>query len=219
MQNKIIAQINDLNSAINSGNITHLQHVLDAVERNNIWLLKIVRVDVLIHNNGVMSTFSGVLQYENYAALARRYIEILQGELYDLQNNRAPLSSKAIRLIYGQFQNFQKNEILHISKKGKLSVSCILSVIGYAKKIISASGVRMNKNLSNGIDLALMALNTIDLALNNKEQDKPLNKALHLVNDALSTAYSVTCDNEQHGRYVEVSSLTIDLTIDFLVKE
>jgi len=219
MQSEIILQINNLNAAISYGNLSHIQRTLDDIERRNIWLRYIVIAEFLTANNGIMPTTSRPLQYENYAALAKKYIEILQGELYDLQNNYFPLSNKAINLMYGTSPYFQRNDILHEKNGRKLTVADVLSVIGYVKKAIDISGTNIDKKLSTGIDLALMALNTIDLALNNKKQDKPLNKALHLANDALSFALSAATEDERLGKYVEVSSLTIDLTIDFLIKE
>ena len=212
-------QINKLYEAIRLGNMVYLKNFLDDIECQNIYLWKIVLAEFLAANNGIMPTTNRALQYEDYVALANKYIGILQSELYDLQNNIAPFSYRAVNTIYSDFPHFQRIDTLYRENGKKLTVADVLSVIGYAKKVIDVSDAKMNKKLSMGIDLALMSLNTIDLALNNKKQDKPLNKALHLVNDALSFVLNTAIEDERLGKYVDVSSTTIDLTIDFLVKE
>lgn len=64
----------------------------------------------------------------------------------------------------------------------------------------------------------LLAIQTVDLAINHKPVDKPLNKALHLVNDILTEyAKSINKDKEAK-RDAPGISLLIDLAIDFLVR-
>ena len=62
-----------------------------------------------------------------------------------------------------------------------------------------------------------MALKTVDLAINHKPVDKPLNKALHIVNDILTEIASVNSKNPETKRTASGISLLVDLAIDFLV--
>ena len=64
----------------------------------------------------------------------------------------------------------------------------------------------------------MLAAKTVDLAINHKEVDKPLNKTLHILNDVL-TEYGKDL-REDKGEKMVLSgiSLLVDLVIDFLVK-
>ena len=65
---------------------------------------------------------------------------------------------------------------------------------------------------------SMMALKTVDLAINHKPVDKPLNKALHLVNDILTEIVTTTSKNKEAKRTASGISLLVDLAIDFLVR-
>ena len=208
-------QINKLYEAIRSNNIMYLNNSIEEADRK-YFLNRIVMMEFLAANNGVMPTTNRTPQYDDYVALANRYIDILKDEL---QPNKAYWSANAINELYNKATPFKQSDVLCKKDGNILTVANVLKVIGYTKKIINISGAKLDKNLSAGADLALMALDTIYFALNNQKQDRPLNQALHIANDALSLALSSAVEDERLGKYVEVSSLTIDLTIDFLVKE
>ena len=63
-----------------------------------------------------------------------------------------------------------------------------------------------------------MALKTVDLAINHKPVDKPLNKALHLVNDVLTECAKAFHQDKEAKRTASGISLLVDLAIDFLVR-
>ena len=65
---------------------------------------------------------------------------------------------------------------------------------------------------------SLIALKTVDLAINHKPVDKPLNKTLHLVNDVLTEFAKALSKDKESKRATSGISLFVDLAIDFLVR-
>lgn len=217
MQNNIVQHINNLNYAIQSYNLNRLTFALE--EANRVFPLReIVLTEFYATNSSTQFDENIVPQYENYVALANRYIEILQSELSYLQGayvEYATFSQRAINQLYNNQGYFAPTQVIHQKNGQLLTVSNVLSVIGYAQKAIETIGVKIDEKYS----IALMVLNTIDLALNNRRQDKPLNKALHLTNDVLSEVAKKAANDERTGQVISGTSLLVDLTIDFLVKE
>ena len=64
----------------------------------------------------------------------------------------------------------------------------------------------------------MLAVKAVDLAINHKEVDKPLNKTLHIINDVLTKSAKERQKDEDGKKAVSYISLLVDLTIDFLVK-
>jgi len=212
MQYNITQQIKNLNYAIQSYNQNRLAAALE--EANRVFPLReIVLAEFYATNSGTQLAENVVPQYENYVALANRYIDILQDELGYLQSPR--FSHRTINQLYSNQGYFTPTQVIHQKNGQLLTVSNVLSVIGYAQKVIETLGAKVDEKYS----IALMVLNTIDLALNNRRQDKPLNKALHLTNDVLSEVAKKAANDERAGQVISGTSLLFDLTIDFLVKE
>lgn len=65
---------------------------------------------------------------------------------------------------------------------------------------------------------SMMALKTVDLAINHKPVDKPLNKTLHLVNDIFTECAKASHQDKEAKRTASGISLLVDLAIDFLVR-
>ena len=59
----------------------------------------------------------------------------------------------------------------------------------------------------------------IDAILNNKPEDKPINKMLHLVTSFISTVVKSSLKDNEAKRGVIVTTTMIDLAIDFFCKE
>ena len=59
---------------------------------------------------------------------------------------------------------------------------------------------------------------TVDLAINHKPVDKPLNKTLHIVNDILTEYAKSIGKDKEAKRDATGISLLVDLAIDFLVR-
>lgn len=146
------------------------------------------------------------------------YIEILEkAEIYIIQNGfqYLPLKVDAMNILYINPPQFSSNYVLHEKNKNKLTVSGLLSAIGYVQKTLGAMGVKIDEKYS----MTLTVFNSIELAVNNKNQDKPFNKALHIANDVLTELANKAVEDELAGRVISGTSLAIDLAIDFLIKE
>lgn len=97
-----------------------------------------------------------------------------------------------------------------------LSVSDLLSVADYSVKILDALSL---SEKTQEISDAIMILKGVDLVLNNKPQDKPLNKSLHIVNSVLSSTVKRSLEKNEDKQFVGSMSVLIDLVIDFFCKK
>lgn len=130
------------------------------------------------------------------------------------QNNNWSVSSTAIQKIFFQPQPLSQDYVLYKKDEKKLNVSDFLSVLSYGMKFTEAFfGVDSPKTKEY-----MLAVKTVDLAINHEKDDKPFNKTLHIINDVLTE--SVKGRQKDKGGKILVSSISllVDLTIDFLVK-
>jgi len=97
-------------------------------------------------------------------------------------------------------------------KNNTLKVSDLLSVAKYSLQVLEI--IQPNENTSDVSD-AITVMQSIDLALNNKPYDKPLNKSLHIVNSVLTSIVKRNLENESDKRFVSSMGFLIDLAIDF----
>ena len=211
--------INTLFVVIQSNNLERLSITVNDMGAR-FGLDKIVLAEFVFKNNGAspLDFYSPPPSYNDYVFLANKYISLLQGELYDFQSGSSPLTTEARDLLYNG-TNLTSRDTIHIKNGKKITVSELLAVIKFAKKVLNKSGFKMSKELSSGIDVALLSLDAFDFALNGVHREKPLNKALHLINEALSITLEITIEDEKIGEVVEVASSTIDLAIDFLIEK
>jgi len=174
-----------------------------------------IKTSAIINNTSVTYVNLATSSYNEQRALACDYINILENKLLVTYASNFLFSDRAIQLIYYNNNGFNHAQLLHRRNGIELKVSDVLAVIGYAKDIYESLGGKVDDR----INYALMVLNSIELALNNKKQDKPINKLLHLTVDVLSDVYKKAVADEQADRVISVSSIIVNLTIDFLVKE
>lgn len=124
------------------------------------------------------------------------------------------VSSTAIHRIFFQPQPLSQDYVLYKEDKEELKVSDFMSVLSYGKKFTEAFfGVDSPKTSEY-----MLAVKTVDLAINHKEVDKPLNKTLHIINDVLTESAKERQKDESGKKAVSRFSLLIDLAIDFLIK-
>ena len=124
------------------------------------------------------------------------------------------VSSTAIQKIFFQSQPLSQDYVLYTKDEKELTVSDFLSVFSYGKKFAEAFfGIDSPKTTEY-----MLAVKTVDLAINHIDDDKPINMTLHIINDVLTK--SVKDRQKDMGGKMLVSgiSLLVDLTIDFLVK-
>ena len=124
------------------------------------------------------------------------------------------VSSMAVYRIFFQPQPLSQDYVLYKEDKEELKVSDFMSVLNYGKKFAETFfGVDSPKTSEY-----MLAVKTVDLAINHKAVDKPLNKTLHIINDVLTESVKKRQKNEGDKRVLSGFSLVIDLAIDFLVK-
>ena len=131
----------------------------------------------------------------------------------------SPISPTAVQIVFFSPVPLEQSTILYEEKgtggsERTLKVADFLSVLNYAKKFAEAN-LDANFDKYNG---GLVAVRTVDLALNHKPVDKPLNKTLHLVNDLLTECTKAFHQDKGTRRTASGISLLVDLAIDFLVK-
>ena len=131
----------------------------------------------------------------------------------------SPISPNAIQMLFFFPEPLQQETVLYVEKEKdgnevKLKLSDFLNVLSRAKKFAEASlGVDFDRY--NG---GLLAIQTVELAINHKPVDKPLNKALHIANDVLTEFAKSLSKDKGTKRTASGISLLVDLAIDFLVK-
>lgn len=134
-------------------------------------------------------------------------------------NFSSPISPNAVQIVFFSTVPLEQSTVLYEEKgtggtERRLKVSDLLSVLSYAKKFAEAN-LDADFDRYNG---GLMAIRTVDLAINHKPVDKPLNKSLHLVNDVLTEFAKVLSKDKGTKRTASGISLLVDLAIDFLVR-
>lgn len=172
-----------------------------------------------LKNQGVFVIYKDVCQFTDLDLdLNLRFCtEVINERMRS--NFSSPIAPYAMQMLFFSPEPLQKSTILYEEKsedgnEKKLKVSDFLDVLKYAKKFAEAN-LDADFDKYNG---GLLAIQTVDLAINHKPVDKPLNKALHLVNDILTEyAKSISKDKEAK-RDAPGISLLIDLAIDFLVR-
>lgn len=123
----------------------------------------------------------------------------------------------AQKILYKPNLTFYSNDILYNDSKGQLlKVSDFLVVSKYAISI--AESIEPNNEEFAKANAVITTLQGIDAILNNKPEDKPVNKMLHLAISFISSVVKSPIKNDETKRNVTITSTMIDLVIDFFVK-
>lgn len=139
-------------------------------------------------------------------------------------NNYQTISSQCIQTLYFPKVPFSPSDILYERQMPNdesvitetLRVSDLLSVIKYSTQVLEI--IHPAKRTS-AINDTITGLQSIELALNNKPQDKPINKSVHIINSVLSSIVKHTLENDSDKQKVATMSILIDLAIEFFVKK
>ena len=124
---------------------------------------------------------------------------------------------RAEKLLFESEQEFSKTQVLHKNKENNLRVEDLLKVSKYS----IAFAEMMNPDEEN-IELASAAITVfqgIETVLNNKPQDIPINKKLHIANGFLSSIVKVNIEDKDTKRGITITSSLIDLVIDFFTSK
>jgi len=121
-------------------------------------------------------------------------------------------------ILYRPFHTFRQEEILYQNPQGQqLKVADMLAVCKYAINIAEAIAPD-NENFAK-TNAAITTLQGIEAILNNKPEDKPVNKMLHLATSFISSVVKASIKNDEAKRDVTITALMVDLAIDFFCKK
>ena len=132
-------------------------------------------------------------------------------------NKYLTFSSHCIEVLYFPQKAFTPTDILYTQNNNSekaytLKVSDLLSVAKYSLQVLEI--IQPNEKASDISD-TITVMQSIELALNNKPYDKPLNKSLHIVNSILTSVVKRNLENDSDERLVSTMGFLIDLAIDF----
>ena len=139
-------------------------------------------------------------------------------------NKYQTFSSHCIEVIYFPQKAFTPTDVLYTvpiqnnksENTNTLKVADLLSVAKYSLQVLEI--IQPNENTLDISD-TITVMQSIDLALNNKPYEKPLNKSLHIVNSVLTSVVKRNLENNSDKRFVSTMGLLIDLAIDFFISK
>ena len=121
-------------------------------------------------------------------------------------------------VLYRPTHTFQQEEVLYQNEQGRqLKVADLIAVSKYAVSI--AEAIDPSNEEYARANAAITVFQGIDAVLNNKPEDKPVNKMLHLLTSFLSSVVKSTIKDDEAKRGVTTIALVVELAIDFFCKE
>ena len=124
----------------------------------------------------------------------------------------------AQNILYRPNYTFEQDEVLHQSLQGQqLTVAGLLAVSKYAVSVAEAIDPD-NEGFAKA-NAAITVFQGIDTILNNKPEDKPVNKMLHLATSFLSSVVKSSLKDSDAKRGVTITAIMVDLAIDFFCRK
>ena len=121
-------------------------------------------------------------------------------------------------VLYRPTHTFQQEEVLYQNDQGRqLKVADLLAVSKYAVSV--AEAIDPNNEEYARANAAIMVFQGIDAILNNKPEDKPVNKMLHLATSFISSVVKSSIKDDEAKRGVTITAIMVDLAIDFFCKK
>ena len=121
-------------------------------------------------------------------------------------------------VLYRFTHTFQQEEVLYQNEQGRqLKVADLLAVSKYAVSVAEAIDPD-NEGFAKA-NAAITVFQGIDTILNNKPEDKPVNKMLHLATSFLSSVVKSSLKDSDAKRGVTITAIMVDLAIDFFCKK
>lgn len=124
----------------------------------------------------------------------------------------------AKNILYKPNHTFEKEDVLYQNKQNEqLKVNDLLKIVKYSIDIAEAIEPG-NENYAKA-NAVITTLQGIEDTLNNKPEDKPVNKMLHLTTNFISSVVKSSLKNDDSKRNVTITTSLIDLAIDFFCKK
>ena len=121
-------------------------------------------------------------------------------------------------VLYRPTHTFQQEEVLHHDAHGRqLKVADLLAVSKYAVSV--AEAIDPNNEEYAKANAAITVFQGIDAILNNKPEDRPVNKMLHLATSFISSVVKSTIKDDEAKRGITITAIMVDLAIDFFCKK
>ena len=121
-------------------------------------------------------------------------------------------------VLYRPTHTFQQEEVLYQNAQGyQLKVSDLLAVSKYAVSV--AEAIDPSNEEYAKANAAITVFQGLDAILNNKPEDKPVNKMLHLATSFISSVVKSSIKDDEAERDVTITAIMVDLAIDFFCKK
>ena len=121
-------------------------------------------------------------------------------------------------VLYRPTHTFQQEEVLYQNAQGRqLKVADLLAVSKYAMSV--AEAIEPSNEEYAKASAAITVFQGIDALLNNKPEDKPVNKMLHLATSFISSVVKSSIKDDETKRGVTITAIIVDLAIDFFCKK
>ena len=121
-------------------------------------------------------------------------------------------------VLYRPTHTFQQEEVLYQNDQGRqLKVADLLAVSKYAVSI--AEAIEPSNEEYAKANAAITVFQGLDAILNNKPEDKPVNKMLHLATSFISSVVKSSIKDDETKRDVTITAIMVDLAIDFFCKK
>ena len=215
----------NLYQAYLSGDIDSMKYQYDLASRINIpffaqSIKSHTRQMMLSHNTFPTKTFPSiyVLEDENEVLMnVQGCLNAIQEEL-DRRNIYTTEYTYAQNVLYRPTHTFQQEEVLHQDTQGhQLKVADLLAVSKYAVSV--AEAIDPSNEEYAKANAAITVFQGIDAILNNKPEDKPVNKMLHLATSFISSVVKSTIKDDEAKRGITITAIMVDLAIDFFCKK
>ena len=171
---------------------------------NNVLPTATISIYAIQDNNEVLMNVQGCLN-AIHEELGRRNI-------YSTQYRYAQ------SVLYRPTHIFQQEEVLYQNTQGRqLKVADFLAVSKYAVSV--AEAIDPSNEEYAKANAAIMVFQGIDAILNNRPEDKPINKMLHLATSFISSVVKSSIKDDEAKRGVTITAIMVDLAIDFFCKK
>ena len=121
-------------------------------------------------------------------------------------------------ILYRPTHIFQQEDVLYTNGQGyQLRVADFLSVSKYAVSI--AETIDPSNEEYAKANAVITVFQGIDAIFNNKPEDKPVNKMLHLATSFISSVVKSTIKDNEVKCGVTITAIMVDLVIDFFCKK